>query len=259
MTKLQKFIENLAKQAGKILLKKFGKSKIVVKKSKTDFATDADLAAEKLIIREIKKNFPTHAIIAEESGYQGKSEFRWIIDPLDGTKNFHFGLPTWCVSIALQKNQETIIGVIYVPLFNELFSAQKTKGAKLNNKKIQVSKTSKITESLILVEAPRQSANGPKFNQDLTTFTQALKKIRRVRILGTAAYELALVARGSADGYLDFSRNTKIWDIAAGELLVREAGGKTLDTSITNAKFPNASILASNEKLQKTFQKILNI
>ena len=259
LIKTQIFAEKLAKKAGKLLLTKFGKSKIAVQKGKNDFATDADLASEKLIIREIGKKFPKHQILAEESSAdcQLSTENCWIIDPLDGTKNFHFGLPNWCVSIALQQNGESVVGVIYSPISNQLFSARKDGGSKLNGEKIQASKTSKLNESMIVVEIPRKHTSGKRFAKDIKAFTDALSKVRRVRAFAAAAYDLCLVGMGGVDAYLDFSRNTKIWDVAAGELIVREAGGKISDVTLPNLKFPNVSVLASNAQLHSKFKKIL--
>ena len=263
LAQTQKFAENLAKKAGVLLLKNFGKSKIAVEKGKNDFATDADLASEKLIIREIKKHFPEHEIIAEESlnnpiPYPLKPKTCcWIIDPLDGTKNFHFGLPNWCVSIALQENGESIIGVVFAPISGQLFSARKGGRAKLNGQKIHVSQTAKLNEAMIVVEIPRKHTSQKRFASDIRAFTSSLDKVRRVRAFAAAAYDLCLVANGSVDGYLDFSRNTKIWDVAAGELIVREAGGKVADVTLPNLKFPNISVLASNGKLHSKFRELL--
>ncbi|MCF7845971.1 MAG: inositol monophosphatase [Candidatus Peribacteraceae bacterium] len=258
----QDFTERLAVKAGALLLKKFGHSKIKVQKGPSDFATDADLASEKLIIKEIKKHFPEDEILAEESNYHEarslKHETRtWVIDPLDGTKNFHFGLPNWCVSIALQIKGKSVVGVVYAPVAKQLFSARKGAGAKLNGQKIHVSTQNKIEHSLILAEIPRRHTSGQRFARDLAAFTKSLNKVQRVRAFASAAYDLALVARGAADGYLDFSRNTKIWDIAAGELLIREAGGRVSDVTLPTLKFPNVSILATNGKLHGELLKLL--
>jgi myo-inositol-1(or 4)-monophosphatase len=255
----QKFAEDLAQKAGALLLKKFGKSKIVVEKGKADFATDADLASEKLIIKKIKKQFPKDEIIAEESSaetYDSKSR-TWIIDPLDGTKNFHFGLPNWCVSIALQQNGKSVVGVVFAPISGQLFSARTGGGAKLNGQKIQVSKTAKLNESIIVVEIPRKSTSGKRFAKDIRAFTDSLNKVRRVRAFAAAAYDLCLIASGALDGYLDFSRSTKIWDVSAGELIVREAGGQVSDVTLPSLKFPDVSVLASNAKLHSKFKNLL--
>ena len=258
----QDFAESLARKAGELLLKKFGKTKIVTQKGVADFATDADLASEKLIIREIRKHFPDDGIIAEETASNcQKATFAnvasWVIDPLDGTKNFHFGIPFWCVSIALQREGESVVGVVFAPLVNQLFSARKGGGATLNGKKIRVSETAKLADSLVVVEIPRRHTSGKRFEKDVATFTDSLKKVRRVRAFAAAAYDLCLVARGAVDGYLDFSRSTKIWDAAAGELIVREAGGMITDVTLPDFKFPNVSVLASNAKLHAQFKKLL--
>jgi myo-inositol-1(or 4)-monophosphatase len=259
LAQTQKFAENLAKKAGALLLKNFGKSKIAVEKSENDFATDADLASEKLIISEIRKKFPEHDILAEESSANCKLKTKncWIIDPLDGTKNFHFGLPNWCVSIALQENGKSTIGVVFAPISGQLFSARKGGGAKLNGQKIKVSRIAKLDEAMIVVEIPRRHTSGKRFEKDISAFTKSLKKVLRIRAFASAAFDLCLVANGSVDGYLDFSRNTKIWDVAAGELIVREAGGKVADVTLPNLKFPNISVMASNGKLHKKFKELL--
>ncbi|MFH0775984.1 MAG: inositol monophosphatase family protein [Patescibacteria group bacterium] len=258
LVQTQRFAENLAKKAGRLLLQKLGKTKIAVQKGAHDFATEADLASEKLIKAEIQKHFPADGILAEESWEKFDAKKRnWIIDPLDGTKNFHFGLPNWCVSIALQENGESIVGVVFAPISGQLFSARKNGGAKLNGQKITVSKTANISDALILAEIPRKHTSGKRFAKDVAAFTKSLATIRRVRAFASAAYDLALVARGAADGYLDFSRNTKIWDTAAGEILVREAGGKISNVTPSNLKFPNISVLATNGKLHSGLKKLL--
>ncbi len=260
LVQTQKFAEQLALRAGALLLKKFGKTKIVVQKGKNDFATDADLASEKLIIKEIKKNFPKDGIIAEESAPHltptPTTNTKWVVDPLDGTKNFHFGLPFWCVSIALQQDGESVVGVIYAPLTGQLFSARKGGGAKLNGKKISVSKTSKLNESTVVVEIPRKHTS-QNFTQDVKAFTNSLHKVGRVRAFAAAAYDLCLVANGAVDAYIDFSRNTKIWDVAAGGLIVQEAGGEISDCTLPNSPPNNISVLASNKKLHAAFRKLL--
>jgi myo-inositol-1(or 4)-monophosphatase len=253
----QRFAEGLAKNAGKILLQRFGKSRIKVQKGKSDFATDADLASEKFILKEIKKRYPTHAILAEESGNHRDSKWQWVIDPLDGTKNFHFGLPFWCVSIALQHKGKTKVGVIFAPIVNQIFSARKGGGSYLNGKKIKVSANNKISEALIVTEIPRKHTSGKNFEKDVRDFTAVLKHVKRVRAFAAAAYDLCLVARGAADGYLDFSRNTKTWDVAAGSLIVKEAGGKIADVTLPGLPKNTVSVLASNAKLYSKFRKLI--
>lgn len=257
----QEFAEKLALKAGKLLLKRFGNSQIKVQKGSSDFATDADLASERLIKSSIQKQFPNHHILAEESATEpcnlNPDPWTWIIDPLDGTKNYHFGLPYWCVSLALQQNGKTIVGVIYAPITGELYSAAEHQGATMNGKKIKVSETTELSKSLIVVEIPRKHTSGKNFKKDVAAFTRSLNKVQRVRAFAAAAYDLCLVARGAVDGYLDFSRNTKIWDVAAGSLIVQEAGGKISDVTLPNAPVNNTSVLASNAKLHAEFKKLL--
>lgn len=239
------------------MLKKFGSSKIKIQKDIQDFATDADLASEKLIIQQIRQNFPASQIIAEESYAEEppqKKGLTWIIDPLDGTKNFHRGLPSWNVSIACQQDGQTILGVIYVPLTRELFVAQKGQGSFRNQRKIQVSPQADFTQSLTLIGLPRAAARQKSNCQIL--LKKVLPEAGRIRIYGAAALELAYVASGAADSYLDFSQTTKIWDIAAGELLVREAGGRVVRLNSAAKNFPNASVLASNKKLFPQLKKL---
>ncbi len=258
LIKTQKFAGQLAKQAGALLLRKFGKSKIVVKKGTNDFALDADLASERLILRELKQFSPEIPVLAEESNrpIDWRNGWCWIVDPLDGTKNYHFKIPFWCVSIALMHDGKPQVGVVYAPVTGELFSARLGGGAHSNGKKIQVSKTAKIAESLVVCEIPRRHSSQRSFTRDLRSFDHTLGKVRRVRAFAAAAHDLCLVAKGAADGYLDFSHSTKVWDIAAGQLIVSEAGGKISDTTPPKAPPNTASALATNAKLHLQFQRL---
>ncbi len=253
----QKFAEQLAKKAGALLLRKFGKSKIVVRKGASDFALDADLASEKLILRELKKFSPEIPVLSEESSkpVNWQKGWYWIVDPLDGTKNYHFQIPFWCVSIALMRSGKSQIGVVYAPVTGELFSARKGGGAWSNGKKIKASKIAKLADAFVDCEIPRRHNSGRSFAKDVRSFTQILNKVRRVRAFAAAAYGLCLVAKGTADGYLDFSHSTKIWDIAAGQLIVSEAGGKISDNTSPESPPNTASVLATNAKLHGKFQK----
>lgn len=249
LTTLQKFATDLAQRAGAILLQKFGHSQIKVQKGPQDFATDADLASERLIVREIKRKFPESQIIAEESlaVQPPKSEgLVWIVDPLDGTKNFHFGLPVWGVSLACQKQGQTVLGVIYAPLTRELFVARQGQGSFCNGHRMRVSAIRELARSLVLVELPR---TGEQRVFSLAALGKILPRETRIRVYGSAALELAYVARGAAEGYLDFSHTTKIWDVAAGELLIREAGGRVQQVKASLAAPLNVSLLASNGKV----------
>lgn len=251
----QKELEIAAREAGKLLLGQFGRAKIAVQKGDHDFATAADLASEKLILRRLKKLAPDVAVLAEESGGELGPGDTWVIDPLDGTKNFFAGVPLWCVSLALVRAGQPVVGVIFCPLTGELYSARAGGGARLNGRKITVSPKNKLRDALALAEGPRHAA--PTFAVDLARFNAALQNLWRVRMLGSSAYALALVARGAADGFLDFALHTKIWDTAAGEVLVREAGGCVRDITPAGAPPFARSVLATNSALFTHFQKLL--
>jgi len=253
----QKFTEQIARDAGQLLLRHFGKSKIAVQKGCNDFATNADLASEKLIIKAIKKEFPEHAILAEESGANTKeSDYCWVIDPLDGTRNFQARMPIWCVSIALLKDGEPILGVIYCPVLDELHSARTDGGAWLNGKKLAVSDNASLQNATVIAGIPGL-CYGSQHDRAVRKMSKILKNVFRVRSLGAAAYENMLVARGAADAYIDLSGSTKIWDVAAAIVIIREAGGMIYDHTARNAPKNYKAICTSNMKLNKKIQHII--
>ncbi len=218
------FAIETAREAGNILLKKFGRKINVSKKGEIDLVTDADLASEKFIIDKIKTYYPRHSILAEESGEAvliKDSKWKWIIDPLDGTTNYAHGYPCFCVTLAVENDGEIVIGVSYDPTRDEMFSAEKGQGASLNNKPIAVSETKKLCDSLLVTGFPYDVANRSNFAGN---FTNMLLKSRAVRRDGSAAIDLAYVACGRFDGFWEEGLNP--WDMAAGVLIVEEAGGK---------------------------------
>lgn len=240
--------------AGTLLLKKFGRSIIAVNKGGNDFATDADLASERLILRALRKVTPTIPVLAEEGGGNSKdwqTGLVWVVDPLDGTKNFQGGVPIWCVSIALLQDGSPVAGAIYVPILDECYVASHGSAATLNGKKIHVSTIKKTSEATIMAELPRIHENHTTITRDVARVVKMLKSTRRVRALGAAAFELALVARGAADAYLDFSGNTKIWDVAAGIVIVRSAGGMIHEMNVNLKKAYTVQVLASNGVMDK--------
>jgi myo-inositol-1(or 4)-monophosphatase len=272
--KLLKESIRIAKQAGEILIQESEKGITVNEKSKNNLVTNADHAAENFIIEEIKKLYPKHGIIAEESsnGQEEmekklrKSDYIWIIDPLDGTTNFSRDLPLFAVSIGIFKKKETqssknfeyiagelVTGVVYAPRLNELFYAEKGKGAFLNDKKIQVSDVKKIETSLTVTGFPptHKERNLPYFNS-------MVHKSRAVRRLGAASLDLCYIAAGRFDGFWEFG--LKPWDIAAGSLIITEAGGTISDTNGNTPDLFGEDILATNGKIHHemvdTFQKI---
>ena len=230
-----------SEKASKILIRDFGELENlqVSKKGPKDFVTNADIKAEKIIIEELKKARPNYSIISEENGVEknkDESNF-WIIDPIDGTTNFLHGVPHFAISIALQSNNEIVCGLIFDPIKDELFYAEKNNGAYFNNQRIRVSKKREINECLFAV-------GKGKYNPDLIC-----------RRSGSAALDMAYVASGRFDGY--FQNNLNLWDIAAGIIIVKEAGGIVNEIDLSSLK--NIKILASSAEINtKYIEKIGN-
>ncbi len=220
------FAIQTARDAGSILLEKFGRKITISKKGDINLVTEADLAAEALIVERIKSYYPKHAILAEESGVTevAGSEHKWIIDPLDGTTNYAHGYPCFAVNIALEHNGEIVVGVTYDPTRDEMFAAESGQGATLNGRKISVSETETLKDSLIVTGFPYNFAEKPDFADPWAKF---LLNARGVRRDGSAALDLAYTACGRFDGFWEEGLNP--WDMAAGVLLIREAGGTISD------------------------------
>tara|TARA_A100000164_G_C21772649_1_gene707058 strand:- start:48 stop:788 length:741 start_codon:yes stop_codon:yes gene_type:complete len=231
-----------SEKASKVLIRDFGEiEKLQVsKKGPNDFVTNSDLKAEKIIINELKKAKPNYSIISEEYGFKKNKDSNntWIIDPIDGTINFLHGIPHFAISIALKANDEIISGLIYDPIKDEMFFAEKNNGAFFNNHRIRVSKKSEISDCLF--------ATGQNHNRE-PNFT--------FRKFGCAALDMAYVASGRIDGY--FQKNLNIWDIAAGIILVKEAGG--VINKIDLDKIENLEVVASSTSINaKLWEKIDN-
>jgi len=246
-----------AKEAGKIILSYYSKNVNAITKNNTyDLVTEADLASESRIISIIKNNYPDHSILTEESGEERhKSDYCWIIDPLDGTNNFFHKFPMFCVSIALYKKGKPLIGVVFDPLKNELFYAEKSEGAFLNNKKINVSNVNSLNKSLL--------AFGFYYERGLLmrkTLGQLKKffyeNIHGIRRTGSAALDLCYTACGRFDGYWELKLNP--WDFAAGSLIITEAGGRVTDVQGKRYNLMMKNVAASNGKIHKYMIKILN-
>ncbi len=228
-------------KASKILIRDFGElEKLQVsKKGPKDFVTNADIKAEKIIINELKKARPNYSIISEENGIEkNKDESNsWIIDPIDGTINFLHGVPHFAISIALLSKNEIVCGLIFDPIKDEMFYAEKNNGAFFNNQRIRVSKKNKIHECLFAIG---------KIENDTDLIC---------RRSGSAALDMAYVASGRYDGY--FQKNLNLWDIAAGIILVKEAGGIINQIDLTTLK--NIKVLASSAEINAKFiEKTLN-
>ncbi|MDD8016971.1 MAG: inositol monophosphatase family protein [Bacteroidota bacterium] len=214
-----------ALEAGKFLKYNIGKVKNIERKKgeETNLVTEIDKQSEALIIKKIHQHFPSHAILGEESGAgKNSSDYRWIIDPLDGTTNYTHGLPIFSVTIGVEHDGEIIAGVVYDPNAEEMFSAEKGKGAFLNGKKIRVSSADTLINSLLVTGFPYNVKENP--DNVVEHFVNFLPVAQGVRRLGSAALDLAYVSSGRLDGYWEVFLQP--WDKAAGILLVKEAGGK---------------------------------
>ena len=231
-----------AEKASKILIRDFGEiEKLQVsKKGPSDFVTNSDLKAEKIIIEELKKAKPYYSIISEESGIENNKDKNntWIIDPIDGTINFLHGIPHFAISIALKSNDEIISGIIFDPIKNEMFYAEKNNGSYFNNHRIRVSQKNEINDCLFVT--------GDKIiNEPDLAF----------RKTGCAALDMAYVASGRYDGY--FQQNLNLWDIAAGIILVKEAGGILSEIDLSIHKY--IKIIASSTNIRsKLLEKLVN-
>jgi myo-inositol-1(or 4)-monophosphatase len=220
-----------------------------------DLVTEADHAADKAIIETIRREFPDHFILSEETGnVPTNSAYKWIIDPIDGTINFAQGIPICCVSIGLEKDGEMILGAVYAPFLNEFYFAEKGKGAFLNDKPISVSRQQDLNHSCLVTGFPYSyldSENGP-----LQVFERFIRKGVPVRRLGSAAIDLCWVAAGRFDGFYEHKLNA--WDSAAGFLLVEEAGGKVTDFTGTHYSPYQPHICATNGLVHKELLRVVN-
>jgi len=250
---MKNFVIQLSKKAGKEIVKKFNKDQIVKVKSKSQIVTEADLIANKIIVNAIKKKFPTHAILSEETGRNKiKSEYLWVIDPLDGTTNYSIGSPLFAVSIALFKGNNPILGISYAPIMNELYFAEQSKGVFLNNKKIKVSNKKTLKESFFTY------CHGST-DKDIKKAVKIYNKIKLSghdsRQLGAAALELGFVAAGRTECIIIPGANS--WDVGAGVLFVREAGGVVTDFSGKPWNLKTKDMVASNGKIHNQLIKFI--
>ena len=251
------FAIETAREAGHLLLEKFGRITTVTMKGDINLVTEADLASEALIIERIKSHYPKHAILAEESGnavvIDGETEWKWIIDPLDGTTNYAHGYPCFAVTIALEHKGEVAVGVTFDPTRNELFAAEKGQGATLNGKSIRVSATESLGASLICTGFPYDFKRKDDFARHLTAF---LMQSRGVRRDGSAAIDMAYVACGRFDGFWEEGLNP--WDMAAGRLLIEEAGGWVTDYNGDAFSIYCPPLCASNGKIHTEMLAVLD-
>jgi len=248
-------IINISKEAGELVRSKFNTNfSFEYKSNESDLVTEVDKASEKIIVDFISKKYPSHGIITEEGGISiSRSEYNWVIDPLDGTTNFAHGLPIFAVSIGVQKNSETIAGVVYDIMQNVVYSADLNGGAYEDAKKIKVNDNANIRHALLVTGFPYDVEENPE--NALGKFTALTKASRGIRRLGSAAIDLCYVARGVFDGFWEV--HLKPWDMCAGKLIVEEAGGLVTDFEGNKIDIFSKKILASNGKIHNSMIEIL--
>lgn len=249
-------IIGIAKEAGAIVREGFGKNfSVETKGSLTNLVTEFDKKSESTIINYIKKEFPTHSVLAEESGnHNSGSEYLWVIDPLDGTTNFAHGLPIFSVSIGVQKNGKTIYGVVYDVMRDALYSAELGSGSFCNGRKLNVSNNADIRKSVLVTGFPYNIAENP--DHAFEHFIAFLKHARAVRRLGSAAIDFCYTAEGVFDGFWEVFLHP--WDMCAGKLLVEEAGGIVTDFYGNEINIFSKQILATNNFIHKEMISILS-
>ena len=250
------FAIDMAREAGALLVQKLGVAKIT-NKGDIDLVTEADLASENLIIERIRSYHPQHGILAEESGEAvmvgGKrSEWKWIIDPLDGTTNYAHGYPCFCVSIALEHSGVLEVGVVYDPVRDEMFAAERGRGATLNDRQIRVSQVEELKDAMVCTGFPYNVRERPDFTRDFANFTMAAQAVRRD---GSAALDLAYVACGRFDGFWEDGLSP--WDTAAGVLLIEEARGKVTNFDNQSLNIYTRKVLCSNGLIHDTMLRVL--
>ena len=244
-----------ARSAGKVLMQYFDRveSLNVTEKSRNDFVSQVDRTAEMEIIQVLRKAYPDHAVLAEESGAHDGNDFQWIIDPLDGTTNYLHGFPQYSISIACTYKGELLSGVVYDPLKDEMFTADKGQGAYLNDRRLRVSNRKGLEGALIGTGFPYSDQT------HLDTYTEMFKAMIKdtagLRRPGSAALDFAYVAAGRMDGFWELGLS--VWDFAAGALLVREAGGTVSDISGGDKYMETGNVVAGNLKVHAEILKVL--
>jgi len=245
------------RKASKILIRDFGEIENlqVSIKGPGDFVTASDKKVEKILINELQKARPNYSILSEEIGEIINDEsFKWIIDPIDGTANFLHGIPHFAISIGLENEGEIICGIIYDPIKDEMFVAEKGNGSYLNNQRIRVSSRSKLKDCIVFTGGPKKESKDRELAlNEYNNFSS--KVLIPIRKLGSASLDMAYVAAGRSDGF--WQRNLNYWDIAAGIILVKESGGFVTDFFGEKEYLKNKTILATNSKINKEMIEVL--
>jgi myo-inositol-1(or 4)-monophosphatase len=245
MTSFLETAAGIAREAGALTTKYFDRGVRFEIKGEQDLVTEADRASEALILERLRTHFPSHTIVAEESGLHDKtSDYRWYVDPVDGTTNFAHGYPVYNVTLALEHKGDLIAGVVYDPTRDEMFMAERGSGAYLNNRRIQVSAAARAQDSLFATGFPTQRRHR---DVNVHFFYQLAMVTHGIRRSGSAAIDLAYVACGRLDGFWEFGLSP--WDMAAGKLLIEEAGGLVTDMKGRPHRLDSVHLLASNGKI----------
>ena len=248
----------VARLAGDVLRQGFRTAQAIEEKGRaSDLVTDTDRAAERAIRTFLSGRFPTHALWGEEEGRSGSpsAEWTWIFDPLDGTTSFAHGLPFFSTCIALLRQGEVVAGVVYEPLRDELFAAERGAGATLNGERLRVTETADLSRALLATGFPYRIAENP--NKTLEVFAAVVPHARGIRRMGSAGLDLAYVAAGRMDGY--WETLLQPWDCAAGALLVREAGGRTTDFSGAPHDIHGLETLATNGGIHEVLRERIRV
>jgi myo-inositol-1(or 4)-monophosphatase len=245
-----------ARRAGEIMVRQMNQLEAlqVIEKSRNEFVSQVDHAAEAAIIEVIRDHYPEHAILAEESGAAGEHEYQWIIDPLDGTTNYLHGFPQFSVSIGVTRNGELEHGVVYDPLRQEIFTASRGQGAQLDGRRIRVSKRTSLQQSLVATGFPYR-ANLVHIDRYMSMLRAVMLEATGVRRPGSAALDLCYVAAGRVDAF--FELGLAKWDIAAGALIIREAGGRISDFRGGDGYLDSGNVVAGNPKTYAALSKLL--
>ena len=251
------FAIQTAREAGRVLVEKFGRAIEVKSKGDIDLVTEADLAAERLIVERVRSYFPRHALLTEEAGalvaVGGQdAEYKWIVDPLDGTTNYAHGYPAFCVSIALEHEGRRLVGVVYDPLRDEMFAAERGGGATLNGRTIRASSRGELNSALVCTGFPYDVRERSDFARHFRAFIMQAQSVRRD---GAAALDLAYVAAGRFDAF--YEEGLRPWDVAAGVLLVEEAGGRVTHYDGTPFDHYRPPIAATNGLLHEAVLRVL--
>ncbi|MFZ0887294.1 MAG: inositol monophosphatase family protein [Candidatus Binataceae bacterium] len=248
IAEIEKVAMRAAGVAGRIHLSRLRRISVKLKSSPIDLVTEADREAEAAIIEVIRRAYPAHAVLAEESGASAESsEHRWIVDPLDGTTNFAHGYPQFCVSIAYEHRGRLELGVVYDALKRECFVARRGGGARLNGKPIHVSRVRRLEDSMLCTGFPYDRRERPRFY--LAFWEAFMMRTQAIRRTGSAALDLTCVACGRIDGFFEFG--LKAWDVAAGALIVKEAGGRVTNMDGTPLDLDAGKIVVSNGRLHR--------